>query len=480
MPRLNIIGPTDSPFSQNVDYQKTQNFYIEQTGNSEIPYVLYGTPGSTVWAAVGSGPIKAQLVVGTNLVVISGDDTYKINTSGISTLIDSASVTGSKASIASIPAPGGGYNTVIVDGTGGFVWDGTTFSTITDADFPNGATKIRFLDGRLVVNDPANEGRFYVSSTYPSAANLINGAGWTSLAFATAEGDPDTIQAVEVSNKKLFLIGEYSTEVWFNAGSQNVPFKPNTGMFMEWGTPAPDSVATAGDQVVFLSQNKDGEGAVVATRGGDLQIISPQWLQDKIHGYTSSSAYAYSYQWKGHMFYTITFPTDDITWVHDFSNSTWYQWSTGADAKHLSRNHTYFGGKHIVGHHTDGALHWLQDDVYKDGTTTITRIRRTAYVHGDGAWMSHCSLEGRVEAGVGDVTTPNPQVILRWTDNGHTFSNEHSKTADVGGAGEYGKRLVWRKIGRFRRRCFELKMTDPVKWVVYGAWFMGSVGPRNI
>jgi hypothetical protein len=65
----------------------------------------------------------------------------------------------------------------------------------------------------------------------------------------------------------------------------------------------------------------------------------------------------------------------------------------------------------------------------------------------------------------------NPQVMLRWSDDGgHTYSNEH--WASIGKIGAYGHRTFWRRLGmtlKLRDRVYELSGTDPVKIAIVGA-----------
>ena len=65
----------------------------------------------------------------------------------------------------------------------------------------------------------------------------------------------------------------------------------------------------------------------------------------------------------------------------------------------------------------------------------------------------------------------NPQVMLRWSDDGgHTYSNEH--WSSIGKLGAYGHRTFWRRLGmtlKLRDRVYELSGTDPVKIAIVGA-----------
>lgn len=72
--------------------------------------------------------------------------------------------------------------------------------------------------------------------------------------------------------------------------------------------------------------------------------------------------------------------------------------------------------------------------------------------------------ESLIEADQGS----DPQVVLDWSDDGgKTWSNEH--WAGIGKIGEYRKRAVWRRLGRFRHRVFRLTYSEPTKFTIYGA-----------
>jgi hypothetical protein len=60
-------------------------------------------------------------------------------------------------------------------------------------------------------------------------------------------------------------------------------------------------------------------------------------------------------------------------------------------------------------------------------------------------------------------------INLRWSnDGGHTWSNEYS--AGAGKAGEYTKRVMFRRLGRARDRVYEISMSDPIPWRITDAY----------
>ena len=84
-----------------------------------------------------------------------------------------------------------------------------------------------------------------------------------------------------------------------------------------------------------------------------------------------------------------------------------------------------------------------------------------------------------IEVGAPTAAGINPQVMLRWSDDGgHTWSNEHWKS--MGLTGEWGRRVIWRRLGmtvKLRDRVYEVSGTDQVKIAIMGAEL--NVSPTN-
>jgi hypothetical protein len=69
------------------------------------------------------------------------------------------------------------------------------------------------------------------------------------------------------------------------------------------------------------------------------------------------------------------------------------------------------------------------------------------------------------------VVGANPQLMLRWSDDGgHTWNGE--RTTSLGRIGQYGTRAIFRRLGmttKIRDRVYEISGTDPVKVAIMGA-----------
>ena len=69
-----------------------------------------------------------------------------------------------------------------------------------------------------------------------------------------------------------------------------------------------------------------------------------------------------------------------------------------------------------------------------------------------------------------------PLMTLRWSnDGGHTWSDGLDR--DCGQAGEYRKRVIWRRLGQARDRVYEISMTDPADWKIVDAYLFTDSDP---
>ena len=345
------------------------------------------------------------------------------------------------------------------------------FSQITDPDFP-GAVGVGFLDGYFVFNEP-NSQKFWVT-----ASN--NGLSIDALDFASAEGSPDDLVTLIVDHREVWLFGTTSVEVWYNAGLPDFPLARIQGAFNEIGCQAPYSVAKLDNGLFWLGKDARGNGIVYRSKGYSGERISTHAVEWQIQQYaTLADAVAYTYQQDGHSFYVLNFPTANTTWAFDVSTEVWHEragWENNAFTRHRGQCQMNFADEIVIGDYVAGVLYAYDMTVYSEADTIQKWLRSWRALptgQNDLKRTTQHSLQLDCESGVGLATGQgdNPQVMLRWSDDGgHTWSNEHWKS--MGRIGEYGKRVIWRRLGmttKIRDRVYEISGTDPVKIAIMGA-----------
>lgn len=327
--RIPFVGPSFTSRSRKIDVSRTMNLFLEQglanpQNPSRSPMSLVGTPGTILFGAQGTGPVRGLHYGLGQLISVSGNGVYNFNSTGVGTLIGLLTTYENPVSMADngIKTAGiGGDQIMIVDGAHGYITDGHTLTRIpTTGGFVDGATSCCFMDGYFIANHGPDRMGFSVS-------NLYDGLTWNALAQSPVQAYPDYLQVVGNYNQQLWLIKQYDSEVWYNAAvptSDGCPFLRISGGVIGYGIAAPASFAL-GDNSFFMLANQISSGGgnmvgVVEVSGYVPAIISPPPLTYAISKFARwDDAIGYVYSAEGHTFYVLTFPTGDRTFVYDAS-----------------------------------------------------------------------------------------------------------------------------------------------------------------
>jgi hypothetical protein len=463
-----ILGGAYVARSVNAAANRMVNLFPEVVpeGGKE-PAFLQRCPGLRLVATVGEGPIRGMWKFGDFLYVASGGKLYRVD--GNFAVTELGLINGSGP----VSMADNGIQLFVACNPSAFIYNANTgvFAQVTDPDFP-GAVTVGYLDSYFVFNEP-NSQRVWVTS-------LLDGTAIDPLDFASAEGNPDNIVSLMVDHREVWLFGNNTVEVWYNAGLADFPLARIEGAFMETGCLAPYSVAKLDNAVFWLGSDARGNGIVYRNQGYNAQRVSTHAIEWQIQQYgVLNDAIGYSYQQDGHSFYVLVFPTAQATWVFDVATGAWHErayWDGVQYRRHRSNCQANFAGQVLVGDWENGRVYAFDLEVYDDSGATQRWLRSwRALPTGQNSLKrtAHHLLQMDCETGIGINTGQgsNSQVMLRWSDDGgHTWSNEH--WASMGKLGEYGKRVIWRRLGmttKLRDRVYEVSGTDPVKIAIMGA-----------
>jgi hypothetical protein len=470
---------------------------------------LQRAPGLRSLATIGTGPIRGLHSYGDYMYVVSGTTLYRVDTSY------NAIVLGTVANDGPVSMADNGNQLFVACNGPSFIYNATTqaFGQITDPDF-TGALTVSYLDGYFIYIEPNSQ---LVWSTA-----ILDGTSIDPLDFASAEGSPDNLISSIADHSEEWLFGTNSVEVWYNAGNAGFPLQRIQGAFMEIGCAATFSVAKLDNSVFWLGADTRGKGIVYRAKGYNGVRISTHAVEWRIQQYENiSDATAYTYQQDGHAFYVLSFPSANATWVYDVATGTWHEragYANGSFIRQRAACQTFFNSTIVLGDYQTGEIYTYDLTLFADGGRTQKWLRSWRALPANANNLSRTaqhSLQLDCESGVGlDGATPattsylssissdavsagaisgeseetteeiivqgsDPQVMLRWSDDGgHTWSNEHWRS--MGRIGEYGKRVLWRRLGmtlKIRDRVYEISGTDPVPVYIMGANLI--VSPTN-
>ena len=156
------------------------------------------------------------------------------------------------------------------------------------------------------------------------------------------------------------------------------------------------------DSVILLMA-----GNSIIFRGAQYQVtrISTNAIENEISGYAQKEdAIGFVYQQEGHIFYCLTFPTANATWVFDIIQQHWHKraWMDTSGNLNRWRPNCFapFNNQLIVGDYENGNLYGLDLDYYLDNGDPIVRIRSFPHLTQENDRMVHRNLIAAMEVGM--------------------------------------------------------------------------------
>lgn len=482
MPYPGFCGGSNTAQSPIADGEKTVNFYVEHVNGAPM---LFPTPGVATFASSTQAPGRAHFTHKGRDFAVIGTKFGEVLSTFVFTEIGSVAIDQYPAVICT----NGDYGDqlLISSGNNGYVYN---LNTSAFTLVRTGATRmVAHLDGYGLALD-ADTSTLYVSDNGDFTT-------WDPTQFAqrSIAADPWVSMRVLESSRYVYLLGERTSEAWYDAGSASFPFAPHPSGLMQHGCAAPFSAASVGGMLFWLSQTRDGSGQVVATAGFTPDVVSTFPVSVAIGGYAViADALGDGYHDQGHTFYVLTFPNAQATWAYDATPNTqmpaeqrWAQRDTWIAETNRSEAwrpcfHTNCFGVHLMLDRASGNILRMSSTLGSDvDGRPIRRVRRPPALVMQNRPVFVALFELLLEPGLGlagSAQGSDPQVALRISkDGGKTFGSERLRGA--GKQGEFGRRTRWFRNGSGRRWMPELVMTDPIPYRIVGALIEANAGGAN-
>jgi hypothetical protein len=492
MPAIPFCGQTYSDKTLNANAQRSINWYpfLSPTEQNPKRIVMYPTPDFYLARipASGTGTIRGMLSINNNLYFVAGNKFYQFTpTSPTAPLLTQGTLT----SLGTLNTASGNCsivtNTVqiiISDGVSGYVYNisSSAFTTIaTTGAFPTtGVTNFTYQDGFVIAANNA--------SKTVIISNALDGTTWNALSIDNIYSFPDNIVAVFSDGLQLYVFGPKFTEVQYDAGTFPYPFARVQGVLIKAGLAAAQSICLVGNTIMFLASDIAGKAYVAALNGYSTEPLSTAPINEQFERYSKvSDAFGYTYREGDNQFYIITFPTAGVTWAFDIRSKMWHEraYLGGVD---LPTYYVTWNGQHVVSDASGNLYIMSQDypstgDAFLSVTIPSPRVRTCQHLMNDGNTIFMNELHVDMETGLVNANmTSSGLAIANYSgnspamatleisrDGGHKWYNVGERS--MGLMGQYLKRLVWRKLGRFRTYAtFRLTVTDPVRCYIIGAY----------
>jgi hypothetical protein len=171
----------------------------------------------------------------------------------------------------------------------------------------------------------------------------------------------------------------------------------------------------------------------------------------------------------------FSFPTDNQSWAYDYKNDIWLKWGyynifSGTHDRFLGQ-HSCFAkswNKHLIQSRLDGKIYEVTRNSFVDGTNPLVSYRRTAWVD-KGTWKRKRSEQLFIKGKVYPKGASSYVLQLRWRDDGNPiWSNLMDLDINPDFQGDFIHPL--NRMGMYRSRQYEFRMSDNVDFILSGAW----------
>lgn len=458
-----FCGPSGKSQSEMASPARLVNWYPQTVGGRKV---LYPTPGLDEFVEApespGRGIISQAIGLTERVFAVIGAAVYEIFADGTRTSRGTVATDQYPASM--VTNGDGGDELFIVSGNTGYVLNLTTNVLTTEV---SAVTMAGMMDGFFVALD--------IATSTIKISDLFDGLTWDGTQIAQRSTAPDPWRAMLVRYPRIWLLGEHTGDLWYNAGTSPFPFAPVPNVQIPYGIAAPFTLKPCGSAVMWLTHNENGEGQVVEALGTQPTVVSTETEHNAWSKYSRiDDAVAYSYQEQGHDFYVLNFPSGNATWCYDRTESAWHErahfnTTSGRFEEWGPQYHTHAFGKHLVLHASNGTVYDQDIDHVTDAEgDLIRRLRIPPLLTAEQKRVYIDRMQLVLETGITPVTTgqgTDPQIVMRMSrDAGKTWGNERSRSA--GAQGAYNARAEWMNCGSGRNPVPEFTVTDPIPWRV--------------
>ena len=434
-----------------------KNMFFEAAPTAlEEQVSLRPRPRIARFAEAGAGPITGLYreggVIAGRIICKSGGNLYKIEQAGVPG-VGTATLIGAIDGDERMSAEGSVDYVVLTCGSTPYKTDGTSVTAITMPDSLT-VSAVDTLDQRFILAIPSSN-MFYWTGPGDYVVD--------SLAFASAESQPDVLITLKVVDDVLWLVGRLSMEAWVGTGDQDLPFQLIDGRVFGIGCTARDTC---------VKMNVDGLDTMCWV-GTDRKVyrlqpnperISDHALEEALARSTPENNYGHHAVWQGHDFYVLHIPGEG-SFAYDLTTRAgWAEWTSYGKGVFLTGvSTTGPNSQALLGDNTSNVIYeFSEDSTLDDGQPVVYEFTGQLEVTEGPVQCRNASLT--LETGTAATTSDDPLIQLDTSDDhGATWDAEPNQP--LGRQAQRTLRVMWTRLGRLTReqgRIFRWRTTEPV------------------
>ena len=334
------------------------------------------------------------------------------------------------------------------------------------------ATHVAWINGRFIANE-SDTNRFDFTDTNPTTGNIENDYWGSTDNQLTCEARGDKLSALFTAFLEIYAWGTEGLEIWQDDGV--TPFVPIQSAFTVAGIEGPYAYGKI-DNTIFALCVIENKRCIIRLNSRSPQIISEPIARILGEMETVSDAFCDIISAGGLSIALWSFPTAEQSWAYDYKNDTWARWGywniANGEHERFIGNHSCFAttwNKHLIQSRVDGKIYEIDRNAFDDAGNIMLTYRRTGWID-RGTWNRKRSNQFIIKGKVYQHDSDTESTLqLRWRDNGNPNwcpLVEISLNPD-----SQGNFVVpMNRMGMYRSRQYEFRMSDNVDMVLVGAF----------
>lgn len=481
--QIDLLGGSYEQKYADFNSQRTINWYVVPglpAAQDKTKVALFPTPGQIEFVDTEGTNLRciytARLLTSERAFTVVDQTLYEINSNG--TVTSRGSLSDITNNATTIFMANSSTQLFIGHSSASYIF---TFATnglakITDGEYP-GMEYVTYMHGYFIV---VKDGRIYYSA-------LNDGSDWTGTDTVTPTFKGDGVKAALAHKDDLLCYGSETIEVYVHDGS--TPFSQQGRATTEIGLHAVESLAADKSGTYFLGKTKSGQAAVYMMNDSyQVEQISPFSITWAINNTSSSTSDAYGYiQYTkdGHVWYYLTVPAINTTFVYDITTQSWQERqsknpSNSDYAEFRGRYFTNFGGVNLFADLYSGKILQESFTTFTEDGEPIKRIRTSRNFNTEYQYISVYSLEFDTKNlyNVSLSVEPNDPVMqLEYSiDGGKNFINYGNlKLREGANPGDIDHRTRAHKLGTGLNWVIRITLTDAIDLAIFNAVAHGVV-----
>lgn len=251
-------------------------------------------------------------------------------------------------------------------------YNSATFQKAT-IDFSPGY--ITFQDGYFIAPD--------LDRPQWRLSDINNGLSWSAGASSVGslQTKPDNCRAcIRVPGKgnQLFVMGSTVTEAWNDVGYKLFPYYRTNSFNIDYGCVNQSTIAASDQFVIWLARNEKSAPVIMVSSGGAPRQISTDGINFALSQLEDpEDSYGFLYKNDGHLFYQLTFRTDKISYIYDFTTQKFFFVSNKNFENHIAKKVTFFANDYYFISLIDGNIYRLSGEFTQADGENVPRLRIT-------------------------------------------------------------------------------------------------------